>query len=77
MAHLTLDLVDGIAIVHFANPPLEVMTPQTMNELNAMLPRLREEDVRAVIFSGTSDDIFIRHFSLDELDDLVGGDALL
>ena len=73
MAHLTLDLVDGIAIVHFANPPLEVMTPQTMNELNAMLPRLREEDVRAVIFTGTSDDIFIRHFSLEELDDLASG----
>ena len=53
MAHLTLDLVDGIAIVHFANPPLEVMTPQTMNELNAMLPRLREEDIRAVVFTGT------------------------
>jgi enoyl-CoA hydratase len=73
MAHLTLDISDGLAIVHFANPPLQVMTPQTMNELHAMLPRLREDDVRAVIFTGTDSDIFIRHFSLEELDDIASG----
>jgi len=43
------------------------MTPTTMNELNALLPRLRENDVRALVFVGNDPKYFIRHFSVEEL----------
>lgn len=74
MPHLTLSLEDGIALVVFDNPPLQVMTPQTMNEVNALLPRLREGDVRVVIFTGAAGSPwFIRHFSVEELEDNTQG----
>ena len=75
MAHLTLEVSDSIATLRFANPPLQVMTPQTMNELNAFLPRLSEPDVRAVILTGSDDDYFIRHFSVEELDNITRGEG--
>lgn len=74
MPHLTLDIQGGVAIIAFDNPPLQVMTPVTMNELNAMLPRLGEADVRAVVFAGNpASGFFIRHFSVEELDDNAKG----
>mgnify|MGYP001176961522 CR=1 FL=1 len=74
MTHLTLEIADGIALIRFDNPPLQVMTPQTMNELNAMLPRLNEPDVKAVVFTGNpASGYFIRHFSVEELDDNTRG----
>ncbi|ALE16052.1 Enoyl-CoA hydratase [Altererythrobacter epoxidivorans] len=75
MSHLELEVADGIALIRFDNPPLQVMTPQTMNELNAMLPRLQESDVRAVVFTGNAKSgYFIRHFSVEELDDNTRGE---
>jgi len=66
-------MTDGIAQMRFDNPPLQVMTPQTMNELN-LLPRLSEDDVRAIVFTGNPESgLFIRHFSVEELDDDVRG----
>jgi enoyl-CoA hydratase len=74
MTHLTLTVTDGVATILFDNPPLQVMTPQSMNELNAMLPRLREDDIRAVVFGGNpASGYFIRHFSVEELDDNARG----
>lgn len=74
MPHLTLTIADGVATILFDNPPLQVMTPQSMNELNAMLPRLREDDVRAVVIGGNpASGYFIRHFSVEELDDNTRG----
>nr|WP_070960809.1 enoyl-CoA hydratase-related protein [Hyphomonas sp. Mor2] len=68
MPQLTFELSDaGVATVTISNPPLQVMTPTTVNELNAMLPRLSEDDVRAVVFVGDGDAFFIRHFSVEEL----------
>ena len=70
MPQLTLEIVAGVATVSFDHPPLQVMTPATMNELDAMLPRLRDDDaVRAVVFTGNAaSGYFIRHFSVEELD---------
>jgi enoyl-CoA hydratase/carnithine racemase len=74
MTHLTLSIEDGIALIRFDNPPLQVMTPATMNEVNALLPRLAEPDVRAVVFTGNAGSgYFIRHFSVEELDDNTRG----
>lgn len=73
MPHLTLSITDHIATIIFNNPPLQVMTPTTLNELNAMMPRLKEDDIRAVVFAGTDEKYFIRHFSVEELDASASG----
>jgi enoyl-CoA hydratase/carnithine racemase len=76
-AHLTFSLDAGVATIQFDNPPLQVMTPATINELNALLPRLIEPDVRAVVFGGNrASGYFIRHFSVEELDNTIRGVAI-
>ncbi len=73
MPQLTLDIYEGVATIFFSNPPLQVMTPGTMNELNGLLPRLIEPDIRAIVFTGTDANFFIRHFSVEELDNRTRG----
>ncbi len=68
MAHLSLEVTDGIAVIRFDNPPLQVMTPTTVHELNELFPSLEDEAVRAVVITGTGDEYFVRHFSVEELD---------
>ncbi len=58
MGQLALGLRDGIAVITFSNPPLQVMTPPTMNALNRMLPQLRSDEVRAIVFYGLGCDLF-------------------
>ena len=73
MAHLTLAIDAHIATIVFDNPPLSVMTPQTIHELNDLLPALASDDVRAVVMTGTGDEYFVRHFSVEALDDSAQG----
>lgn len=68
MPQLTLDLNNGVATVTITNPPLAVMDPGTLKELSELLPRLRESDVRAVVFTGGLPGFFIRHYSVVDLD---------
>ncbi|MEL7545635.1 MAG: enoyl-CoA hydratase/isomerase family protein [Pseudomonadota bacterium] len=75
MPHLSMDITDSVATLTFANPPLQVMTPQSMNELHRLLPRLAEPDIRAVILTGSDPDYFIRHFSVEELDNITRGEG--
>lgn len=75
MPHLKLDLQDGVAVVTFDNPPLSVMTGQTVHELHELLPQLESDAVRAVVFTGTGDEYFVRHFSVEELDESAQGRA--
>ena len=39
MAHLSFDVVDSIATITFDNPPLSVITPKTIHELQDLFPR--------------------------------------
>jgi enoyl-CoA hydratase len=73
MPQLSLDLRDAIAVVTITNPPLAVMDPETLREISELLPRLREPDVRAVIFTGGVEGFFIRHYSVVELDQTAQG----
>jgi enoyl-CoA hydratase/carnithine racemase len=73
MAQLSLDLHASVATVTITNPPLAVMDPNTLTELAALLPRLNESDVRAVIFTGGVAGYFIRHYSVVELDSAAQG----
>lgn len=68
MPQLSLDLHEQVATVTITNPPLQTMDPGTLAELDDLLPRLREDDVRAVVFTGGMEGFFIRHYSVVELD---------
>lgn len=50
------------------------MDPNTLTELSDLLPRFREADVRALIFTGGMDGFFIRHYSVVELDGAAQGE---
>lgn len=73
MEHLSINMQEDVAIVTFDNPPLSVMTPQTVHELHELLPRLESQEVRAVVITGSDDKFFVRHFSVEELDDSAQG----
>ncbi len=75
MPQLSLEVVDHIATVTLTNPPLAVMDSNTLDELSRLLPRLREDDVRAVVFTGGVEGYFIRHYSVVELDRSAQGSA--
>jgi enoyl-CoA hydratase/carnithine racemase len=73
VAQLTVDVHEAIATITIANPPLAVMDRQTLAELDALIPRLARDDVRAVVFTGGVDGYFIRHYSVTDLDDAAQG----
>lgn len=50
---LSLDIEDGLAVVTLENPPVNAIDQAARYELNELLGRLREDDVRAIVFRGT------------------------
>ena len=69
MTRLTVSVSENrVATVTISNPALQNMTPAAVNELNALLPRLKADDIRAVVFAGDDPDYFIRHFPVEEVD---------
>lgn len=50
---LTLTVEDGLARVQLDNPPVNAIDQPARQELNDLLSRLREDDVRVVVFTGT------------------------
>src|SRR5580704_17060006 len=73
MPQLSLELAEGIATVAITNPPLATMDADTVAEIAGMMPRLKEADVRAVIFTGGMPGFFIRHYSVVALDEAASG----
>ena len=62
--------MDGpVAIVSFTNPSDGFMDGKTVPEITAMLDQLGEDKgVRAIILTGGLPDVFIRHYSVVELE---------
>lgn len=54
---LEVDVTDGVATVRLRNPPVNAIDQPMRFELNDLLDRLREDDVRVVVFLGT-DEVF-------------------
>jgi enoyl-CoA hydratase len=68
MAQLTLYRDGAVAVVGFGNPPLGCMDQQTVSELAAAVAAIEAEaSIRAMVFTGTLADVFIRHYSVEEL----------
>lgn len=54
---LDVDVTDGVATVRLQNPPVNAIDQSMRFELNDLLDRLREDDVRVAVFLGT-DEVF-------------------
>lgn len=71
MPRLEVRREDGVALCTFANPPEGYMDGRTVEELTALTAELAAADeVRAVVFTGGLDGVFIRHYSVVELEAL-------
>jgi enoyl-CoA hydratase len=72
MPHLTLERAgaDGtVAVVTFRNPPRGTMDSQTEAELPAILDAIeRDPAIRVAIVTGGQAGVFIRHYSVQELE---------
>jgi enoyl-CoA hydratase/carnithine racemase len=68
MARVTHTIDGGIATVTFTNPPKGFFTSGMVIELGAIMDGLEEDpSVRAIVFTGGLPDVFIRHFSVEEI----------
>jgi enoyl-CoA hydratase len=66
---LSVSVEGAVAILRFSNPPHEFMDDVTVRQLAATLEELEHDAaVRAVVLTGTSEDVFIRHYDVHELE---------
>lgn len=68
MAQMSIEKKGPVALVKFHNPPHGYMDGQTEIELKAFLDDLeRDDNIRSVVFTGGSEDVFIRHYDVSLL----------
>lgn len=68
MKQLKVDRRGPVALVRFDNPPHGYMNGDTLDDLEQATEEFdRDPEVRAVVYTGAMDDVFIRHFDTDEL----------
>lgn len=70
MPQITIEKDDAVAIVRFSNPPDGYMDSNTVPEITAMLDQVEaDKSVRTVILTGGLPGVFIRHYTILELED--------
>jgi len=68
MSQVDCEIKDGIGIVTFTNPPKGFLTSEMVEDTIPILDDLsNNDDVKVVIFTGGLPDVFIRHFSVEEI----------
>lgn len=71
MPQITVTRADGIATITITNPPRGYMDATTVAELDAATASLEtDRTVRAVVITGGVPGVFIRHYSVHELEAL-------
>lgn len=71
MKQLKVERRGPVALVRFDNPPHGYMNNDTLGDLETLIAELdAQADVRAVVYTGAMDDVFIRHFDTDVLADM-------
>ena len=66
---LSVSTEGAVAVLRFANPPNEFMDDVTVGQLAATLDALEHDaGIRVVVLTGASDDVFIRHYDVGELE---------
>lgn len=67
------EINDGVATVTFTNPPKGFFTADMVAQTSALVDDLENDPaVRVIVFTGGLTDVFIRHFSVEEIIDMVG-----
>ena len=70
MTQVHVQRKDAVAVITI-NPPDEFMTDITVTELGLVTAELDgDESCRAMVFTGGSEGVFIRHFSVKQLEEL-------
>jgi enoyl-CoA hydratase/carnithine racemase len=73
MATVEHAIDDGIATVTFTNPPKGFLTADMVAQTIAIMDELENDhEVRVIIFTGGLPDVFIRHFSVEEIIEMAG-----
>jgi len=71
MPQLAIERENGVAVVTISNPPMGYMDAATVPELDSATRELEADDaVRAVVLTGGLPGVFIRHYSVVELEGL-------
>jgi enoyl-CoA hydratase len=71
MAQITIEQQGAMLVCRFVNPPEGYMDSQTTPELEAILDRVEADDsIRVLVFTGGLPGVFIRHYSVVELEGL-------
>jgi enoyl-CoA hydratase/carnithine racemase len=74
MDNVDCTIQDGIATVTFTNPPKGFLTSSMVVQLGGIMTALEADPaVRAIIFTGGLPDVFIRHFSVEEIIGMAAG----
>ena len=74
MGTVACKITDGIATVTFTNPPKGFFTSDMVAQTRTILADLDNNDeVRVVVFTGGLPDVFIRHFSVEEIIEMTAG----
>ena len=68
MADVTSEIRGGAGIIFFDNPDGGFLTSDMVEMASEKFDALRaDENVRSIIFTGALDEVFIRHFSVEEI----------
>lgn len=76
MTKLIITHEAGVATVQIKNPPVNILTIDLINELNAFILSLKDDhDTKAVVFSSVYEAFFIAHLDLNIINGTQGGQA--
>ncbi|OLQ90089.1 enoyl-CoA hydratase [Vibrio ponticus] len=76
MNKLTITQENGIATVEINNPPVNVLTIDLINEINAFLLSLQDDrETKAVVFKSMHESFFLAHLDLNVINGTQGGQA--
>ncbi|MCB1748954.1 MAG: enoyl-CoA hydratase/isomerase family protein [Gammaproteobacteria bacterium] len=68
MGSVDCSIDGGIATVTFTNPPKGFLTSAMVAQASDIMARLEDDEaVRVIVFTGGLPDVFIRHFSVEEI----------
>jgi enoyl-CoA hydratase len=68
-----LEVADGVAVVTVDNPPVNALSNDTVDTLEALAEEIRaDEGVRAVVLTGSGDKAFVAGADLDEFSQALG-----
>ncbi len=76
MSKLTITKKDGVASVVLNNPPVNILSIDLINEVNAFVLSLKENhETKVVVFKSSNDQFFSAHLDLNVIDGTHAGQA--